>query len=100
MSKVCPHCDYPNFDDAKTCRRCRRDLPRPCPECGGAIAAGAGFCTHCGAIFDKKVDTSVYRKGPASPGDEPGEATNVRPIASRPVKLKHCMECGHTVDIR
>ena len=94
MKVVCPHCQLPNFADAKECRRCAKPLPEVCHSCGHALAPGAGFCAQCGTIVGKEhVDPAGYRS---------------RSLSDRAIKpkqeflphkyeLRKCPECGGAV---
>jgi len=48
---VCPECQHPNAEDAKTCERCGASLAgfvyRACPRCGAVNPPDNTFCNRC-----------------------------------------------------
>jgi len=105
MAVHCPYCNYPNFADATTCRRCKKELPRVCKECGKTLPPGAGFCTKCGAIYEKHIDVSVYKTKSLRSrsydddraeieADERDRSDRFKPKIHR---LKKCPECWHNI---
>jgi len=117
MTLFCPHCQYPNFNDATLCRRCRRELPAICPSCGAPKTPGAEFCSLCGFIYDEtKVDTESYktkavfsmRQEKADSEDALGglpepsaENSDYEEALPSPVAgFKKCPKCIHDLDAR
>ncbi|MCB9476421.1 MAG: zinc ribbon domain-containing protein [Deltaproteobacteria bacterium] len=100
-TQKCPECGYPNFADAKVCRRCKINLTDRCPDCGHPKTPGSHFCSHCGSVFDVQIDTSRYKTGPvrqAPPEPEPAPMETPSAPKSKNRPLKKCPECRHAID--
>jgi predicted nucleic acid-binding Zn ribbon protein len=107
MSKRCPYCDYPNFNEATVCRRCKKDLPQNCPGCGAMIQEGAAFCSSCGQLFEKnapKEKPSLAAFGSSQDREKQAEVFKPKPLAPCPncgqripVDAKTCTYCGKIV---
>ncbi|HPQ71283.1 MAG TPA: SUMF1/EgtB/PvdO family nonheme iron enzyme [bacterium] len=107
MAVNCPFCRYPNFADAKKCRRCGKELPHVCPECQHPLPLDAKFCSKCGFIFEQeKIDVTAYKTKSLRSRtfdeerdqmfrDERGEqSVGFKPKVHR---LKKCPECWHNI---
>jgi len=107
MTKNCIYCGCPNFAEAKVCRRCKKELPPACPECGQPVAPDAPFCFKCGTIFDqKKIDVSAYKtKSLRSRSYEQEREEMELPTPGKPSvvykakaqQLKKCPECWRNI---
>lgn len=107
MADNCPFCRYPNFADAKKCRRCGKELPNTCPECKHPLPQDAKFCSKCGYIFEQeKVDVTAYKtKSLRSRSfneereqmfreERDEQSYRFKPKVHR---LKKCPECWHNI---
>lgn len=49
----CPDCGADNTEDAVSCRKCGKPLPKKCPSCGAMAVGDMKFCGKCGAVLKK-----------------------------------------------
>ncbi len=107
MAVNCPFCRYPNFADAKKCRRCGKELPHVCPECQHPLPLDAKFCSKCGFIFEQdKIDVTAYKtkslrsrtfeeeRDQMFREERSDQSVGFKPKVHR---LKKCPECWHNI---
>jgi len=96
MNIRCPICSYPNFPEAKKCRRCGEELPELCPSCGSILQTHSSFCSVCGQIFEEgnnhehQVDDS--KKSKRKTVEKAPEY-----VGPRPRDLMECPKCAHVI---
>ena len=96
MSVRCPYCNYPNFDNAKTCRRCKKEIPDICPSCDAILQSQADFCPVCGELLDREEDlntsSQTTKKNIVKPKEEAPAYSKPRPR-----ELKDCVSCSRKI---
>ena len=70
--RQCPQCNYAYAAGARFCSRCGAALPQRCPACGALSIEGGRFCAGCGV--------ALAAAGPATPAPEP--VTEATPAAA------------------
>lgn len=92
MAVRCPYCSYPNFANAKTCRRCNKEIPDICPSCEAVLHSEADFCPVCGELLERKESQNVSSQTTKKNVVKPKSEMTAYSIP-RTRELKECVIC-------